>query len=155
MDFSAALDTRRADLPKPKSLPQGTYNWTVTKFAFSEVKSAKGEWDVVEFSIRPVMAHDDVDQDELAEYGDLKSGINRISFMFTKAPDEDNERIITKERLEAFLVTTLRVDGSDDEDTTLKALIAAAPNCQFVARATWDVQEDRTYVRVKDYMPLD
>jgi len=155
MDFSAALDTRVSDVEKPKVQPQGTYIWTVTKFAISRVKSANGEWDVVEFKVRAVQAEEDVDHTELEEFGDLKNAMNRISFMFTTAADGENERIMSQNRLKKFLVETLRVDGSDNEDATLKELLAASPNCQFMGRAVWRPVGEDTYVDLKDPMPLD
>jgi len=155
MDFSSALDTRASDVQKPKVQPQGTYVWTVTKFLISSVKSANGEWDVVEFKVRAVSAEEDVDTDQLDEFGDLKNAMNRISFMFTKASDGENERIMAQNRLKKFLVETLRVDGSDNEDATLKELIAASPNCQFMGRAVWRQVNEDTYVDLKDPMPLD
>ena len=155
MDFSSALDTRVSDVQKPKVQPQGTYIWTVTKFTISTVKSANGEWDVIEFKVRAISAEEDVDADELAEYGDLKNALNRISFMFTKAADGDNERVQTQNRLKKFLVETLRVDGNDNPDATLKELLAASPNCQFMGRAVWRQVGEDTYTDLKDPMPLD
>jgi hypothetical protein len=155
MDFSAALDTPRGKIEKPKVLPQGTYIWTVTKFVISRVKSANGEWDVVEFKVRAVSAEEDVDQDALAEFGDLKNAVNRISFMFTTASDGENERTLTQNRLDKFLAETLRVDGCDNDETTLKEMLAASPNCQFMGRAVWRPVGEDTYVDLKDPMPLD
>ena len=52
------------------------------------------------------------------------------------------------------LILDRHLIGSEG-DATMKEMLAASPNCQFMARAVWDVQDDRTYVRVKDYMPLE
>jgi hypothetical protein len=155
MDFMSALDTRRTDIEKPRTLPQGTYTWSVTKFKIGTVNSAKGDWDVVEFLVRAVQAHEDVDPEELEAFGDLKNAVNRVSFMFTKAADGENERILTQNRMDKFLAEILAVDGHDDPDITLKAMVAAAPNCQFVSRAVWRVVDDNTYVDLKDMMPLE
>lgn len=153
MDFTAALDTRAGDVQKPPVLPQGTYTWTVIKVpAVTEVKSAKGEWDVVEFAIRATSAEDDVDWEELEEFGSLNSAISRVSFMFPRGQDKEADRVRTQNRLKKFLLETLRVDGN--EDNTLKELLSSAVNSQFLARCKWRQVEDETYFDVADFMPL-
>jgi len=150
MDFTAMLDTHSNDVQKPKVQPQGTYAWTVTKYALSSVSSAKGDWDVVEFKVRAVRAEDDVDPDQLEEFGDLKIAMNRVSFMFSKASDAENERVITQNKLDKFLVETL-----GNEPAPMREMLASAVNCQFLGRAVWRVVDDATYIDIKDMMPLD
>lgn len=149
MDFSAALDTNANDVQKPKVLPQGTYTWTITKQAMNSISSAKGDWDVVDFTVRAVSAEDDVDPDELEEFGALSSALNRVSFMFNKAADGQNDRDKALYNLTKFLRETLSV-----EPGTVREMIAMAPNNQFLARAVWSLSGDDTYVNLKDMMPL-
>ena len=62
MDFTSALETTANDVEKPLDLPQGTYIWTVTKVP-SQNTSQSGEWNIVEFPVKPVSAEDDVDEE--------------------------------------------------------------------------------------------
>ncbi len=150
MNFMDALDTKTSDLPKPKNIPQGTYNWAVIKHDISEIKSAKGHWDAVNFSVRPVEAHGDVDQNELDAYGPLSAGLGRVSFMITR--EGGNEALVTQERLVKFLKDTLMIDGA--ADMTLKELLAASTNMQFMAQCLHRMDGDNVYVDVKNYQPL-
>ena len=150
MDFTAMLDTHSNDVQKPKVQPQGTYAWTVTKYVMSSVSSAKGDWDVVEFKIRAVRAEDDVDPDQLEEFGDLKMAMNRVSFMFSKATDAENERVAALAKLNKFLLETLGI-----EPASVREMCAQAVNCQFLGRSVWRVVGDDTYIDIRDMMPLD
>ena len=150
MNFADALDTKISDIEPPVMLPQGTYTWTVFKTPkVEQLKSAKGEWDVVNFPIRAVSAENDVDADELAEFGDLKAAINRISFMFSTDPDDENNRKETMDRMVKFMSDTLGVESNDD--TTVKEQLANSVNHQFMALATWRPDGDRTFIDVKNY----
>lgn len=154
IDFASALDTRVGDVKKPPTLPQGTYIWSVTKVPSME-RNKSGEWDIVEFAVKPTSAEGDVDPDELEAFGNLAMGTNRVSFMFPTALDKDTERLRSQNQLKNFLVKTLRVDGSDNEDSTVRELLAAAVNCQFMAQAVWRQVDDNTYVDVKNWAALD
>jgi hypothetical protein len=154
MDFASALDTRANDIEKPPVQPQGTYTWNVTKVP-SMSRTKAGDWDIVEFTVVAVAAESDVDPDELDAYGDLRSSINRIPFMFPTDPDKDTDRLKTLNRLKKFLQSTLRVDCP--EDATIKEMLANSVNCQFLGQATWRQSPDGedTYVDVKNYAALD
>lgn len=152
VNFADALDTRVEDVKKPPVLPQGTYIWSVSKVpSISQTNS--GEWDIVEFQIRAVSAEGDVDPDELEAFGSLNSALNRVSFMSPTAADKKADRERTLYRLKKFLTETLRVDTSDNP--SLKEMLAASVNHQFLGQAVWRQVEDDTYVDVKNFAPLD
>lgn len=152
IDFAAALDTKVSDVKKPPALPQGTYIWAVTKVPSME-RNKSGEWDIVEFTLKPVSAESDVDPDELEAFGNLALGTNRISFMFPTAIERDADRLRTLNQLKNFLIKTLRVEG--DEEATVRELLAGAVNSQFLAQAIWRQVDENTYVDVKNYAALD
>lgn len=152
VNFADALDVDVNDVERPPNLPQGTYIWAVAKVP--EISTTKsGEWDVVEFQIKPVSAESDVDPDELEAFGSLASGVNRISFMAPTDPSKEADRKKTLYRIKKFLVDVLRVEGG--EGATLKQLMAGCVNHQFLAQAVWRPDGDETYVDVKNYSALD
>ncbi|MBM61942.1 MAG: hypothetical protein CL484_03200 [Acidobacteria bacterium] len=156
VDFASALDTKANDVEKPPVQPQGTYIWTVTKVP-SISTSKSGEWSIVEFPIKAVSAEDDVDPEELEEFGSLNGAMNRISFMAPTAdtPEAEADRTKALYRIKKFCQNTLRVDA--EEDASIRELLDAAVNCQFMAQATWRPSDDgeETYIDVKGYAPVD
>lgn len=152
MDFTSALETTANDVEKPLDLPQGTYIWTVTKVP-SQNTSQSGEWNIVEFPVKPVSAEDDVDEDDLEAFGPVGSAQSRVSFMFPTDPDRENDFKKTLFRMKKFLQETLAVDC--DDNATISEMLANSVNCQFLASCTWRQVDENTYVEVKNYAPLD
>jgi hypothetical protein len=155
MDFNSALDTRAGDIEKPPVLPQGNYIWTVSKLpTISESNS--GEWSIIEFPLKPVSAEDDVDPDDLAEFGDLSGAFGRISFMAPTDPDKEADVKKALYRVKQFCLNVLRVDVDDPEAATLKELLDAAHNCQFYAVNSWRTAESGDiFTDQKSPAPLD
>lgn len=151
-DFNTALDTKNSDVEKPALLPQGNYLWNVTKQP-SQTKSKSGEWDIVEFQIKPIEADEEIDADELAAFGPLAGGVNRISFMFPVGEDKEVEIKKTLFRMTAFLQNVLRVEHT--AKTSVREMLALSPNCQFYATASWRPVDDDTYVDVKNPTAID
>lgn len=155
-NFLDALNTRISDIEKPKLMPVGTYVWAVTK-PHKETTSKDGKWFTIEVPCVAKMPYDaaeDVDMDELAEFGPLKSAPNSLRFML----DLQAEGTIAQEKfmygLKRFLIDTLRVEG--DEDATLKELLAKMVGSEFIAQASHRAGNDgETYCDVKNYAPLD
>lgn len=152
MDFTSALETKASEVEKPVTLPQGTYTWVVTKVPTQETNKS-GEWNIVEFPIKAVAAEEDVDADDLNEFGSLDSAFSRVSFMFPTDPDKENDVKKTLYRMKNFMQNTLAVDC--DEDSSLKEMMAASVNCQFLGSCVWREYEGETYFDVKNYAPLD
>lgn len=152
VDFSSLLDTKADEIEKPPVLPQGTFIWTVAKVP-AQTTSNNGEWDIVEFQIKAVSAEPDVDEDELEEYGDVAGAQSRLAFMFPKDPDKKADVQRSMYRLKNFLQKTLNVDC--DDDATVKEMLAASVNCQFLGNVVHRQVEDETYFDVKNTAPLD
>lgn len=156
MDFSSALDTGANEVEKPPVPPQGTYIWVVTKVPTLST-SKSGEWSIVEFPIRGVSAEDDVDPEELQEFGAASAMLNRISFMAPteEGPEGDAARKKTLYQLKKFMQNTLNVDCADT--ATIREMLDASVNCHFMAQAVWRPSEDGedTYIDVKNHAPVD
>lgn len=156
MNFMDALNTRVGDIEKPKLMPVGTYIWAVNK-PHKESTSKDGKWFTIEVPVVPKMPYDaaeDVDQDDLAAYGNLAGAPNSIRFMLdTTGGENDLEKF--KYNLKRFLLDTLRVEG--DDDSTIKELLAKGIGAEFVAQATHRhvPERDETFCDVKNWAPME
>lgn len=156
MNFMDALNTKAADIEKPKLMPVGTYVWAVNK-PHKETTSKDGKWFTIEVPCVPKHPYDaaeDVNADDLQEFGNLNSAMNSIRFMLdTQGGQNDLDKFLYN--LKRFLIDTLRVDG--DEDSTVKELLAKSVGAEFVAQAAHRHVPDRdeTYCDVKNWAPMD
>lgn len=155
-NFMDALNTKVSDIEKPKLMPVGTYVWGVTK-AHKESTSKDGKWFTIEIPCVPKMPYDaaeDVNLEELAEFGPLKSAPNSIRFML----DTQEEGSVARDKflynLKRFLIDILRVEG--EEDSTIKELLAKSIGAEFVAQAQHRHVPDlnETFCDVKNFAPM-
>jgi hypothetical protein len=157
MNFLDALNTKIGEIEKPPLLPRGTYVWKVSK-THKETTPGKGEWNIVEIPVVPVMPYDnadDVDPDELSAFGQLTQGANAIRFMFPTDPEKDVDRQKTLWGLRRFLIDTLKVEG--DDDSTIKEMLAKMVGAEFIAQASHrpDPERNDVFCDVKNWAPLD
>ena len=131
MDFMEVLDTNVDEIEEVKLLPQGTYTWEIVK-APEVTNSGNGEWQICDISIKPVEAGEDVDPDDLEEFGPIARERNRVTFMAPTAADADNERAKTANRMKKFFDEVLRAEGS-----TLREKMANSIGLRFIAQAKW------------------
>lgn len=130
MNFAEALNKKIDDIEPVKVPPNGHYIWQVTGVPkFDEIKSPKGEWSTVNIPVRAVEPTDDVDADELAAYGKVNSITNRLSFMFDK--NDDNNFLVTENRLKNFLWNHIKV-SSEGDGMSMKEALNACVNQRFV-----------------------
>jgi hypothetical protein len=156
-NFLDALNTKVDDIEKPALMPAGTYIWVVNK-PHRESTSKDGKWFTIEIPCVPKAPYEpaeDVDLDELAEYGDLRSASNTIRFMLDTTSEGKVELEKFKYNLKRFLVDTLRVEA--DNDATLKELLAKCVGAEFIAQAAHRhvPERDETYCDVKNWAPLE
>lgn len=156
-NFMDALNTKIGDIEKPKLMPVGTYVWAINK-NHKESTSKDGKWFTIEIPCIPKMPYDpaeDVDQDELASFGSLKSAPNSIRFMLDLQAEGTVDQEKFKYNLKRFLIDTLRVEG--DEDSTIKELLGKMVGSEFIAQAAHRhvPERDETYCDVKNWAPLD
>lgn len=82
-NFSSILDEQPTEVDRPKPLPAGTYLCVVAG-APEYGKSSKKGTDFAQFTLKPMSAEDDVDEDELDEAGGLENKTLRTTFYLTE-----------------------------------------------------------------------
>ena len=113
------LNRKKEEIKRPPNPPIGHYRFKVyRKHAMRD--SADGAWTFLEFFCQGQAAQEDVDTDELVEFGRPIESIRvRHSFIFNNAGDEEagasNED--TAWRLQEFL-DRLGLEAEDDESQT-------------------------------------
>src|SRR5690606_27514498 len=89
MNFVEALNVNVQDIEKPPLPPAGHYIFKVSKQpSFAEVGQQE-VYDVVNFQLQAVEALGDVDPEELAAIGGVKSVNLRHNFMFNRGDDPE------------------------------------------------------------------
>jgi hypothetical protein len=116
-NFSSILDKPSSSVEKPKPWPVGTYTAVVTGLPRQD-KSAKKQTPFVEFTLKPLSAEEDVDQEALDAMGGIGEKTIRATYYLT----ED-----ALWRLQKFLGDC----GIETEtDESLRQLIDQTPGCQ-------------------------
>lgn len=129
MRFSEALNRRAEEIQRPSNLPLGHYILSVKKVDQSTVSD--GKWEVVEFQTTVVSASDDVDPDQLEEFGKVAGEPLRKRFMFPTDPAEARSFELSMVNLKRMLVN-LNIGFTDDGDMTLGEALASAVGAQFL-----------------------
>lgn len=86
------LNTPVESIERPPILPVGTYRAQVKKKDFVTRSSAKGSWEIIEFSMQLIEPMDDVDANSLRKFGPLASAVRRNSFMFDSDTSSDESK---------------------------------------------------------------
>lgn len=123
MRFSASLDRNMEEIERPPVLPVGHYIWTVEDWSTEEV-GKDPVWDRLTFNCLCKEATEDVDPDELAEYGKYTGKRDRKVFMFNTESEADFAR--TEFQVRQFLETLGISEGS------LGEALAQAKGRQFI-----------------------
>lgn len=133
MKFSDSLDRKLEEIKRPPNLPVGHYTWQVDKHPdVEEGETREGKpYERVTFQMICVEASDDVDPDELEEYGNVQGARNRKSFFFSNDPEETANFARTEFNLRRFL-DHLGVD----ESLALGEALAASVGAQCLAELT-------------------
>jgi hypothetical protein len=152
MDFLASLDTKIDEIEKPLDPPVGTYQWQITKVP-TRSNSKSGEWAIVEFLIRAIAAEEDVDPDELEEFGSVTGIQSRISFMAPTDPEQANEQAKTRDQIKNFCVNVLQLD--DEDNPPLSELMDNSVGAQFLGTLSLRRTDDNVFIDVKRPAPLD
>lgn len=103
--FSDALDRSMETIKRPPPLPIGHYIFSITKMpsAPEALNSTKGDFEKLTIDVQTVSPSDDVDPDELAEYGNVAGVPMRIDFIFNNDPAEEAKFEGTLNRLKRFM----------------------------------------------------
>jgi hypothetical protein len=134
MKFSDALDRNLEDIKRPPNLPVGHYVWQVNKLPeHDEFDSARTgtSFERVTFQMTCVEARDDVDPDELGDFGNVQGALNRKSFLFST--DEDD-----KAAFERSMFNLRRFLGhlGVDESLSISEALSASVGAQCVGEIT-------------------
>lgn len=122
MNFADALNTRSSEIERPPLIPVGTYLARVKAIPTMD-SVGDNKWDVLDFQLLLQNAGEDVDQDDLTQYGGLgPQSVVRHRFMFNKEDDAAFKRTLFN--LKRFLLDHLQVEGGDD--SALKELLDGA-----------------------------
>lgn len=126
--FSDALDKKLDEFERPKILPEGYYHWTIVKSDVSEIRTKDGRvLDSVSFLCRAAHAVDVIDEDALAEFGDVSSGLSNKQFMIPDGEEQPNEYAGAMFRLRQFLETC-----GADPDVELGEQMATSADLEFI-----------------------
>lgn len=126
-NFGALLDKPASDVERPKPLPQGSYHCIVKGLPRFD-KSSKKQTEFVEFTLQPMAAGEDVDEEELAAMGGIANKTIRATYYIT----EDSLW-----RLKAFLEHC-----GIEESGSLRQMIDETPNCEVMAFLKHEASND-------------
>lgn len=137
-NFGSILDRPSESIERPKPLPVGTYLWVVKGQPRQDKSSRKGT-EFVEYTVEPLQAAEDVDQEALhealtnkqtGEVKPLQAKQRKVTFYIT-------EDAIW--RLKDFLDHCGVEDG---KNISLRQRISGANGCQFLGAIRHEASED-------------
>lgn len=104
MRFTDSLDRNLEDIKRPPNLPIGHYTWQVTKHPeVQDRDSANGSFQIVKFSLSCIAPDEDVDPDDLEEYGNVEGAVVSRDFIFSNAAEDKAKFEQSMFRLKQFL----------------------------------------------------
>ena len=125
--LTEALNTKREEIERPPLLPVGSYVWEV---AGAYEHRENDEWDMIFVPVKCVSALDDVDEDELNEFGKVEGIRNSQGFFFPKDTSDNNGFKNATFQAERFVKACgLSADG----DESLEEALSRLTSCRFIA----------------------
>jgi hypothetical protein len=123
-NFMEVLNKRVDEVEKPKPRPVGSYVASIAGLPKTkDVKTKDGDREVLSFSCKLLMAREDVDQEQLADHGDI-SAWPPMSKDFWDGPE-------ALWQITQFLTKVLVIDD-DGGSKTVSELVAESPGKQFI-----------------------
>lgn len=128
--FTDALNRSMEEIKRPPPLPIGHYIMSITKMpdAPEDMNSSKGSYEKLTIQCQTVVASDDVDPDELADYGNPAGVPLRLDFIFNTDPAEEAKFEGTLNRLKDFMAKC----GVDVSGGSLGEKLPELVGCQFL-----------------------
>jgi hypothetical protein len=148
-NFGTILDRPASEFKRPKPLPVGTYVCVVQDLPRRDKSTKKGT-EFVEFTLKPVEASSDVDEEDLKAMGGFTNKTLRVTFWLT----ED-----AAWRLSKFLVDDLQIEAEDEdgEEKSLNQMCSEVVNRQVLAYVKHQASDDgtTTYAQVSTTAPVE
>lgn len=128
--FADALNRSMEDIKAPPPLPIGHYIMGISKMpgAPEALNSQKGNYEKLTVSVNVISPSDDVDPDELADFGNVAGTPLRIDFIFNNDPAEEAKFEGTLNRLKRFMEHC----GVDASSGSLGEKLAELVGTQFL-----------------------
>lgn len=128
MKFTDILDKRIDEFERPELPPIGHYVWQITKHPEVDAFEANGtKYTRVTFQCKALAAHEDVDEDDLAAFGNIVGFPSRKTFLMSESEDDERNAEQTLFQLRQFLENS-GVEGG----ISLGEAFAACVNGQFL-----------------------
>lgn len=126
--FSDALNRAAETIKRPPPLPVGHYVLQVTKMPDppEQMNSKVGVLEKLTIQCQSVSPHDDVDPDEIADYGNPAGVPLRLDFLFNTEDEAKFEG--TLNRLKNFCAAC----GVNVEEGSVSEWLTELPNAQFL-----------------------
>lgn len=139
--FREILGRKVEDVERPKPLPTGTAQVAVE--SWEQVKSGKKGTPGVQFNFTLISYQEDVDEEQLKEYGDIVGVKFRDTIWIT-----ENSLWRLRETLEAM--------GLETEDREFKEVLAECIGAEVYVVIEHQVSQDgeAKFARVKNYLPV-
>jgi len=133
MKFSDALDRKLEDIKRPPNPPVGHYVWQIPKHPDIDEFTARSgvDFERITFQLACVSPGDDVDADELAEYGNVVGYRSRKTFLFADSEEDQANFDRSMFNLRRFLGHC-----GIDEELSLTEALAAAVGTQCLGELT-------------------
>ena len=149
------LDMKAEEINRPPTLPAGSYSAQIRDIPIQDrLSSAKGAWKTYDFHLSILAPQEDVDPDELEEYGDVSGSMVYHRIFVTEDDDDKQGKARAVYRLKEFL----QACGAFTEDSSLREAIPNAAGCQLIVELSQELDKnDPEFVRnrVKRVLPAD
>lgn len=135
--FADALDRKREEIRRPPPPPIGHYIAQVAKMPGAPELSKDGKYEFLRIDCRLLSPTDDVDEDMLAEAGNIQGTPIRVDFIFNTEEEEQAKFESTLNRLKQFVEHC----GVDTTEGALKEWLSQIVNAQFLLQVTHEIDK--------------
>lgn len=142
-NFGALLDTPSQDVHAPPTFPAGSWHWRVIGQPRFDKSSKKGT-EFVEFTLKPMAALDDVDQEALNEFGSFAEKTKTATFYIT-----EKSLFMLKDFLDACGI-------EDGDGISLRHRVDEAMNSEVIGFIRHEASDDgqRVYAQFGRFAPV-
>jgi len=152
LNFADIAKTKIEEIERPANAPVGTYVFQITKVP-EMTTSQDGNWDIINIPCVAVEATDNVDPEDLRNFGAIKNIRQSYRFMFNKQDKAAFESTVF--RLKTFLESHVRctADGMD-----LSQSLNASVNQRFLGELSWRPDKNNPeiiYTEIKRTAPIE